>query len=292
MINPYEFLGLTDKSTLDELRKAYYQMSLICHPDKGGNAEAMVTLQVAYNWIKEHLTNIQAQPDANKSYEEIQKEFDEYIAKQDSMKLPRYLDTVVETLNIQKEDYIKIYDEEIKNTCIPKSIIYDSVLVSLNELLRSKSTIEDITKEQVLERVRKDLISFRDNHHPENYFPASIPHGYGNLMDFNENYEKNVATPTHVFDKEEMVIYKEPASIFLNKPIGVENNPIEQKEDYSVYDGKIAMTDYKKAFTETDSASSIFDGLVSDESIDVLLAARKLEHNLKIIKNEKLDLAW
>ena len=39
LINPYKLFHLTYKSSLDKLRKAYYKIALICHPDKGGTED-------------------------------------------------------------------------------------------------------------------------------------------------------------------------------------------------------------------------------------------------------------
>ena len=80
-LNPYEFLGLTPSSSLDELRKAYHDMSLLMHPDKGGSAQEMHILITAYKWIKEQLEH-----KSDKNYETIQLEFDEFIQKQNNEK--------------------------------------------------------------------------------------------------------------------------------------------------------------------------------------------------------------
>jgi curved DNA-binding protein CbpA len=47
-IQPYELLGVTMKSSLNDVRKAYYQLALLCHPDKGGNPQDMQLLHSAY----------------------------------------------------------------------------------------------------------------------------------------------------------------------------------------------------------------------------------------------------
>ena len=57
MINPYEMLGLTSESTINELTKSYYSMSLLCHPDKGGNTDDMIVIHNAYKYIKKQLEN-------------------------------------------------------------------------------------------------------------------------------------------------------------------------------------------------------------------------------------------
>ena len=57
LINPYMLFHLTSRSTLEQLRKAYYKMALLCHPDKGGSEDDMITIHHAYVYIKEQLEN-------------------------------------------------------------------------------------------------------------------------------------------------------------------------------------------------------------------------------------------
>ena len=36
LINPFDLFGITIDNTLNELKRSYYNMALLCHPDKGG----------------------------------------------------------------------------------------------------------------------------------------------------------------------------------------------------------------------------------------------------------------
>lgn len=283
MINPYEFLGLTVNSTLNDLRKAYYTMSLACHPDKGGSVEAMVTLHTAYKYIKEHLDNVQDQPDSNKTYEELQKEFDDYIKEQDSMKPPTFLNVVAESLDIKPSDYMAIY-QEIKPK-ISDVLMYDITLCCLNELIRKivyterisqEEAVLKVTKVDVLEAVRIDLIRYDDRE--KNIYSASIPDGYGTFMDKSEA-DDTIKPPSKPFEKQEMTIYHEPDRLGgYEIPAG--DLPIPQKkDDYTIYESSLPITDYKRAYSEDtlDSASSIFAGMCGDDPINVRLAAIELE---------------
>ena len=71
MINPYEIMNLTPDSTLKDLQRAYYDMALICHPDRGGTEEDMIVIHNAYKYIKEQLENCENVS----SYEELEEEF-------------------------------------------------------------------------------------------------------------------------------------------------------------------------------------------------------------------------
>jgi hypothetical protein len=50
--NAYRLLGVTQKVTADELRRAYRKAALANHPDHGGSHERMVAVNVAYKSIK------------------------------------------------------------------------------------------------------------------------------------------------------------------------------------------------------------------------------------------------
>lgn len=73
-INPYDFFGLNHDSNENDLRKKYYEMALLCHPDKGGREEDMKTIQMSYEFLKKEL-----ELNMKKTNEDIKKEFELYI---------------------------------------------------------------------------------------------------------------------------------------------------------------------------------------------------------------------
>ena len=79
MINPYDIMNLTSESTLKDLKKAYYEMALICHPDKGGQEEDMIVIHNAYKYIKEQLENCENVG----TYEELEDEFTSFCKEQE-----------------------------------------------------------------------------------------------------------------------------------------------------------------------------------------------------------------
>ncbi len=78
LINPYKLFHLTYKSSLDKLRKAYYKMALICHPDKGGTEDDMIIIHNAYIYIKNQLENCKEE----KEYEKMEEDFNDFCKKQ------------------------------------------------------------------------------------------------------------------------------------------------------------------------------------------------------------------
>ncbi|CAF0883504.1 unnamed protein product [Adineta steineri] len=51
--NAYKTLGLTQSSSNGEINSAYRRLALICHPDKGGSAEAWSELETALALIRQ-----------------------------------------------------------------------------------------------------------------------------------------------------------------------------------------------------------------------------------------------
>jgi curved DNA-binding protein CbpA len=84
-INPFELLGVTVNSTISELKKSYYSLSLLCHPDKGGNADDMNTLAMSYKYLCDQLEH-----KTEKTYEEIEAEFEAFCAEQQETPPPDF----------------------------------------------------------------------------------------------------------------------------------------------------------------------------------------------------------
>ena len=84
MINPYEIMNLSYNSSLKDLTKSYYQLALLCHPDKGGTEEDMIVIHNAYKYIKEQLENC----DSDKTYDDLEDEFQLFCKNQEEAPPP------------------------------------------------------------------------------------------------------------------------------------------------------------------------------------------------------------
>ena len=159
------------------------------------------------------------------------------------------------------------------------------MLCCMNEVIRryiyteritQEEAIEKITKEEVLYAVRADLLKYSEK--DKLLYSASIPDGYGSLMDKSET-DDTIKPPTTAFEKQEMILYHEPDRLGgYEIPAG--DLPIPQKkDDYTIYESSLPITDYKRAYSEDtlDTASSIFAGLCSEDPISVRLAAKEME---------------
>jgi hypothetical protein len=50
-LDPYGLLGVTIDTPASDVKKAYYALSLLAHPDKGGRPEDMMTVHNAYKYV-------------------------------------------------------------------------------------------------------------------------------------------------------------------------------------------------------------------------------------------------
>ena len=119
LINPYDLLGVNVDSSIRELKKQYYNMALLCHPDRGGNNNDMNVVCLAYNYIKEQLENVKED-----TYEELEDAFENFCKEQESKEIPKFGSIYEETndwivgfnkefdkkMNLEENETINPYD--------------------------------------------------------------------------------------------------------------------------------------------------------------------------------------
>lgn len=101
IINPYELLGVSTQSSLSDVKKAYYELALIMHPDKGGREEDMIILQHAYSFVVYELS----QSKTIETYESLQTAFEQFCKVQEES-VPQFQDIYAEAFDLPKfNDY-------------------------------------------------------------------------------------------------------------------------------------------------------------------------------------------
>ena len=78
LLNPYELLGVTIESSPADVRKAFYELAKIMHPDKGGTASDMDALYNAYCYVHQQLLSVNREA----TIEQLQVEFDNFCKMQ------------------------------------------------------------------------------------------------------------------------------------------------------------------------------------------------------------------
>jgi curved DNA-binding protein CbpA len=109
LINPYDLLGFDSKQpniSMIELKKQYFMLSLICHPDKGGNDEDMIILKNAYQYIKEQ---IEGKDEKSKDFKTVEEEFNNFM-KEQSDKPPSF-SSIYEEAHLWLQDFNKEFEK-------------------------------------------------------------------------------------------------------------------------------------------------------------------------------------
>ena len=237
MINPYEFLGLTrSECTLAELKTAYYRLALICHPDKGGDPNAMKTLILSYQWVLQQLT----------AANEHQKTFDEYYGEdtKQTTHIPSFTDVLAETFeytlprfqtlcflhtitepDIQKMLFIPAFEWAMTKKATP-----DNLDNHLHTFLETYIRITQTPMDSI-----------------EYYVPMSDANGYGACIEagpfeflaHKEKYQQHVAS--------NMILYKEPVS--MDAPIKASIIAESSLNGFTNIAAPLPVYDYEEAFT-------------------------------------------
>ena len=164
LLNPYFLLGVNTNSTLRELKKQYYNLALLCHPDKGGNKDDMCVIKNAYEYIKPQLEN-----NHNKTFEELEKDFEDFCKIQDESIGP------FSQIYEESHDWIKEFNKEFENKKIT-DILKPGYghLMDKSELKFSKYS-DEINKKNI-NNFSKELITYQEPHYN--------PIDFGNLYRF------------------------------------------------------------------------------------------------------------
>ena len=266
LINPYDLLGFDSKNpniTMKELKVSYYTLSLICHPDKGGNSEDMVILKNAYEYIK---AQIEGKDAGTKDYKETEEAFNEFMKEQSKDPPP----------------FAKVYEE---------------AHVWLQEFNQKfMMTQSDIKKEQSDSTDSTDLTDSTDIYN-FNSNPYGLDQGYGELMNNDSNNylnfeSKSIEDLVKARDqevnqelknnfKQEIVAYETPMS-FNSFSYGGFDIKSKKVDDFTTQSSNVVLSDYKKAFTSSDIKS------VEPEKIEQ--NNNDIEDNLEKMLNERKEL--
>ena len=71
-INYYDVIGVSQKSDIDEIKRAYHKLAMKHHPDRGGDVSTMQSINEAYNILREE--------DNREYYDRIREEYEAEMA--------------------------------------------------------------------------------------------------------------------------------------------------------------------------------------------------------------------
>jgi len=161
-INPYQLLGVNTNSTISELKKNYYNLALICHPDRGGEKEEMQMLHSSYKYVLEQLNGIR-----NDTYEDAENELKEFYQQQKDQELPTFYN-----IHLECNEWLQKFNQE-----------FESLKIDENELDPFKDGYGDLMDNSELSEDYTDII----NQKPKNTFVTDIieykePNSFNNFI--------------------------------------------------------------------------------------------------------------
>jgi curved DNA-binding protein CbpA len=233
LINPYDLLGIKSDASLSELKKNYYNMALLCHPDKGGSSQDMYVVSSAYKYIKKQLENAY---NKTASYEELEDDFEAFCKEQES-ELPPFSQIYEET-----SDWIKEFNQNFENKHQPINTEdgaeinpYENNLFGLNS--GYGSLMDDSTFKETPPTTNENTKNTKTN------LEVAIDY-----KDKEQSFNKTI------FSKE-IIEYKEPEPI----PDTITFFPLDNTDvdDFSKLEGNLKMSDYHRTFTECDLPSNV-----------------------------------
>jgi hypothetical protein len=96
VLNPYDLMGMTPNNTSQDVRKRYYALACLCHPDRGGTNEQMQTLHNAYQYVAR-----QVELNSSVTYEQLEDDFEAFCKDQVS-KPPTFSDIHADAFNLPR----------------------------------------------------------------------------------------------------------------------------------------------------------------------------------------------
>lgn len=169
-IDPYLLLGVSPNSEMKELKKSYYQLSLLCHPDKGGNNKQMIIVHNSYLYIKNQLENCQI----GSSYQELEEDFEKFCQQQQHQ-LPPSFREIDDDANVFRREFNSRFEQELQNNDTPSFL--NPFEGGYGNLMEKSEKVDQYTqkeKKTVHHDFGKKIIIYQE--------PNVLPDTYGNFL--------------------------------------------------------------------------------------------------------------
>jgi hypothetical protein len=245
LVNPFDLLGVSVDTSVDDLRKSYYRLARLCHPDKGGTKDDMATLHHAYCWLKEQLGH--RLPDDHLDMDALESSFRTFMELQSERNGPIKMDDVEwEAFGVSSESALTMCDGDPFLAQVVKTELRRKAEMGDMPTASDIAGVIETTKTAIAHSV---------------LIPASIGGGYDAFMDpsvspVGDELVQHPPAPTHDFGASEVVIYTEPTYPHAHSSlsdVGVEFDttfPTSLDDYTTVLKPSFAGMDYRRAFQE------------------------------------------
>jgi len=222
LLNPYHLLGVTVNSTMKELKKSYYRLSLLCHPDKGGNKDDMDIVHKAYLYVKDQIVN----NENSITYEEAEAQFEAFCKEQEA-KPPRF-SKIYEDTNDFVRDFREQFEKVHKETHNPFTEGYGH-LMDEREDTGIDYNGDEINSKTISNLFNKELVIYKEPHYlPDNY-GGNYNFGVKNISDFSHTVNNMAMTDYMVaFSPQRRVVHNRKKYESIEEIIAERENEMDQ----------------------------------------------------------------
>jgi len=178
-INPFHLLGVKVDSDIKDVRRAYYKLSLICHPDKGGSKDDMIIVHNAYKYVKKQIEF----SENKETLENIEEDFKSFFEK-NKMEVPPFYELWERSEEAEfLREFNKKFEENREINNLINNNVFDVFSVGYGEFLEKRET-EKNSMEKREEELNKPL---QNNFKSELVIykePVNLPNDYGEYERF------------------------------------------------------------------------------------------------------------
>jgi hypothetical protein len=172
-LNPYNLLGVTTESSISELKKNYYNLALICHPDRGGNKDDMQQLYSCYKYILEQLSGVR-----NDSYEDAEEELKSFYQQQKEEELPTFY-----TIHVECQEWLQKFNQEFEKLKLDESNPFDNGYGKLMDQSEPNEDYNDVESSPPKNMFVTDVIEYKEPNCSNNFITKQ-PLNTNKIKDF------------------------------------------------------------------------------------------------------------
>ena len=212
---------------MTELKQSYYQLSLLCHPDRGGNKEDMIVVVKAYRYIKQQFENCSHL----RTYEQLEADF-ELFCKEQEETVPAFRDIWENTEECQQ---LQEFNREFIRQ-------------------REKELHQPMPKTYRMNPFEKGYGSFMD--HSEYNSQQSSKQDCKELSTPLTYEQDESKQPSHTFGTK-LIVYQDPVA----NPYDYGNNfrfDVQSITDFSIQQSNMSGKDYQQAHQEETFPESLY----------------------------------
>jgi len=289
-LDPYDLLGVSPYAPAGDVRRAYYQMALIAHPDKGGSAADMATVHAAYEYVIARAPKITLAPTAElaERARNAAQEFKAFAESQRTEKILPLNEILANVFGLSEATFATDYLQPALDVAGPTSaasfardravyasVAYQTVVSRAHALLAADATSER-DPSAIIAELTADFVGTTHKFCSADFFPAAIAGGYGDVMEPAGLMPRTGSlTP---FPELQVIHYAEPNAYVPPAGPRDQSRPadVDMPESLDDYTVPSALADYRAAYTDAEVTTLSAAESAAEEPMDLLTAYERL----------------